>query len=122
MLIEQLQPIYKYLKRSGYAVSMPSANILEVSADKDSLPFCVLVIEPTDLYSVLVSYACDFPDVQTASRLVIDLMHFAKVKLAEAFFIDSNGEVYWGPDANFRYELSAMWDLNELSPISEALN
>lgn len=77
------------------------ANVLEVSLDKEDLPFLYLVTEDPEL--ILMSFSVDFDNASVAAQIALLLDDITDTGVAESFYIAKTGEVHWEDDALITY-------------------
>lgn len=100
-------------------------NVMEVSLDKNDLPFLFLVTEKEDL--ILMSFSIEFDNAALAAQLALELNDITTTAVAEDFYISKTGEVYWDDDAIMQYTQDMLAEghshpLMDMEPISSLKN
>jgi hypothetical protein len=76
-------------------------NVLEISLDKEDLPFLFLVTENPEI--ILMSFSIDFDNAAVAAQIALELNDITKVAVAENFFMSKSGEVFWEEEALLKF-------------------
>jgi len=93
-------------------------NVLVFSEDKQSLPFCYVIIDENFPGKIVVSFSINAPSVSLAVNMALEINNLSPVALTEEFYIASNGQTYWGEEAAKMYAIDTQIDLEN----SEAIN
>lgn len=118
MLNEYLEKAKEMLNSKFYCLFRDN-NVLEISIDKNDLPFLFLVTDKEDL--ILMSFSVEFDNAALAAQLALELNDITSTAVAEDFYISKTGEVHWDAEAleafvmdNFEYPLMDMEPISNL--------
>ena len=103
---------------SDFYVEMPEDNVMHVSLDKDSLPFLIAVEENN---KILLSFTADLDDTFLAVDVTLKICYVGETLLAEAFFIDEKGKLYFGEEAHVACG-NDFNDLQNITPINKHIH
>lgn len=78
-------------------------NALAVSFSEGDLPFALVIQEDESPDTIYFSPAVDAPDPYSIADITLRLVHIAKTELAEPFYLDQEGELFWGAEAYETY-------------------
>jgi hypothetical protein len=113
----------KIFKKQKMHSQFRDENILEVSQDKGSKVFAILILEEKQFPGILVSLSYDYSEIYVVAEMVINLMHLSPCALGEAFYRSKNGNLYWGVDAAFHYTLECDQQvIEDIVPVSKDLH
>lgn len=105
MLNKNLEKAKKVLDQKFFCL-FREKNVLEVSLDKNDLPFLFLVTETPDL--ILMSFSVEFNNAAVAAQLALELNDITKVAVAEDFYVSKEGEIHWEEAALLKYAEESM--------------
>jgi hypothetical protein len=101
-----LKKISKLLSKT-YNCDMFLDNAVAVSFQAGEPHFAMVVIDEDD-HSINYSVAVDAPDPYSICDVLMRLINFAPVELAEPFFMNDEGEVFWSEEAYKEAGISAV--------------
>lgn len=81
-------------------------NVLEVSIDKNDLPFLFLVTEVPNL--ILMSFSVEFNNAAVAAQLALELNDITKTAVSEDFYVSKEGGIHWEDAALEKYAEESM--------------
>lgn len=120
MLNEHLEKAKDMLSNKFFCLFRDN-NVMEISIDKNDLPFLFLVTEKEDL--ILMSFSIEFDNAALAAQLALELNDITTTAVAEDFYISKTGEVYWDDLALEAYVMdSHEHPLMDMEPISSLKN
>ncbi len=99
-------------------------NVLEISLDKNDLPFLFLVTENSEM--ILMSFSVEFDNAAVAAQIALELNDITKVAIAEDFFVSKTGDIYWEGEALLKFmeenSDTVKNPLIDMKPISDLKN
>lgn len=116
----KLHPILKQVvKKFGDKLHIDELdkNVVHLCESKECLPFAALIIDPEiGENTILLSFNLEYPNSSFASQLTIELMYMANVYAAEPFYINGNGDMFFGEDAMEHFHMSMMFQMDTSIP------
>lgn len=121
MLNEHLKKAKDILSDKFFCV-FKEKTILEVSIDKEDLPFLYLILEDNDL--ILMSFSVEFNNASMAAQLALMLYDITDVGVAENFYLSKEGELFWDDAALLKMaeedQINSRHPLLDMKPISSS--
>lgn len=109
-------------KLTNYFSYFKDHDILVVSEDKESLPFCYLIMTSDYPHTVLVSVAVDYPICNNVAEIVIHCSRAGNTSLTHPFYISpGTGTTFFDEAAFEQWDIDTI-DLDKLTPLSQAIN
>ena len=100
-----LKKIEKALRKS-YHLEEFMDNAIAISFKEGEPNFAMIIIEEDDPDTINYSVAVDAPDPFSIADIALRLMHISKTVLAEPFYSDSEGDLFWSAEAYQQHQAS----------------
>lgn len=97
-------------------------DILTIADDDNTSPFAYIISDITHPGFLLLSLSIDYPICENAVTVALLTNTIKSVRIAEPFYISNDGITFWAEEAFEQFELEQTLELDNLEPISKAIN
>lgn len=101
-LLKSAEAIFQ---KRGMYVENPDKACIAVSNSMDELPFLYLIDNKDEFNGFIISLAVDYINTYEILDITLSLLNISPMALGEKFYINPNGDTYWGEEAEHAFIL-----------------